>query len=127
MKQQPRYTISNFTLDNESINAEINFDEKHNIFKGHFPGNPIVPGVVQVQIIKDLAEKGLQKELLLTKSKNIKFLNFISPVENKSVGISVTYQILEDNSIKVNASIFSNEITFLKFIGLFEEKKTISQ
>jgi len=121
MKRQPIYSFSNVTVNNDTISAQITFNENHEIFKGHFPGNPIVPGVIQVQIIKDLTEHGLQKELLLTNSKNIKFLNFISPVENKIVSVSISYQILDDNSIKVSASIFSQDVIFLKFSGFFRD------
>jgi len=121
MKQKPIYNFSKISSDNESIGSDVTFNENHEIFKGHFPGNPIVPGVIQVNIIKDLLEEGLQKELLLVKSKNIKFLNFISPVNNKSVSVSITYQILDDKSIKVNASIFSNDVIFLKFSGSFRD------
>ena len=31
-------------------------NEKHDVFKGHFPGNPIMPGVCMIQIIKELSE-----------------------------------------------------------------------
>ncbi len=85
MKEKLIYTILNFSCEKESINAEIKFDSSHNIFKGHFPGNPIVPGVIQVQIIKDLLEKGNRQRVITYKSKNIKFLNFISPLKNKKV------------------------------------------
>lgn len=119
MKRQPIYTFSNVTVNNDTISAQITFNEKHEIFKGHFPDNPIVPGVLQVQVVKDLTEQGLQRGLLLTNSKNIKFLNFISPVDNKNVSISINYQILDDNSIKVKASIFSQDVIYLKFSGSF--------
>jgi len=117
MAEIPIYTISKFTSNNDSISAEITFDVSHNIFKGHFPGNPIVPGVIQVQIIKKLLEKGLNQELMLNKSKNIKFLNFISPLKNREVNVSINHKVSDNSVIKTSALITSQEVTFLKFSG----------
>jgi len=117
MAKIPIYTISNFTSDNDTISAEITFDVSHSIFKGHFPGNPIVPGVIQVQIIKELLEKGLSKELMLNKSKNIKFLNFISPLKNREISVSINHKASDNNVIRTSAIITSQEVTFLKFSG----------
>ena len=79
------YTISSFKSENDSIEATITFNKIHPIFSGHFPGNPIVPGVVQVQIIKDLMEKKFEQNLILSQAKNIKFLTSISPVTHPQV------------------------------------------
>jgi len=119
MKQASIYSISKFVKDDNSINAEITFNEEHDIFKGHFPNNPIVPGVIQVQIIKDIAEKGLKKKLLLSNSKNIKFLNFINPLKDKPVLLSLNFEVLENTSIKVNSQIYSEDNVFIKFNGIF--------
>lgn len=121
MKEKLIYTILNFSCEDQSINAEIKFDSSHSIFKGHFPGNPIVPGVIQIQIIKDLLKKGTGKEFTLHKSKNIKFLNFISPLKNREVNVSISYKFSVNNVISTNAIMSSQKITFLKFSGEFSE------
>lgn len=114
------YTISSFKSESDSIEATITFNEKHPIFSGHFPDNPIVPGVMQVQIIKDLMEKHLNQNLLLYQAKNIKFLSIISPVNNSQVEVSIQIQSFEDNSLQAQANIRSDEITFMKFSGIFK-------
>jgi len=41
--------------DNEGIAiAKISLIKDHEVFRGHFPDNPILPGVCTVQIIKEL-------------------------------------------------------------------------
>lgn len=113
------YTISSFKSENDSIEAAITFNEKHPIFSGHFPGNPIVPGVVQVQIIKDLMEKKFEQKLILSQAKNIKFLSIISPVNHPQVEVSLRIQYIEDNAMQVHAKIRSGENIFMKFAGIF--------
>jgi|WetSurMetagenome_2_1015567.scaffolds.fasta_scaffold185965_2 3-hydroxyacyl-[acyl-carrier-protein] dehydratase len=116
------YQISKFKSDNEGIEATIKFNETHPIFSGHFPGNPIVPGVVQVQIIKNLMEKKFEQNLILSQAKNIKFLSIISPVNHPQVEVLLRIQCLEDNSMQVHANIRSGENTFMKFAGIYVKR-----
>ncbi len=115
------YTVGSFNSENESIEATVTFNEKHPVFEGHFPGNPIVPGVIQVQIIKELLEEKMGKSLVLIQAKNIKFLSIISPVKYPKVKVTIRVQDCENDLIKVHATFQSGEITFMKFDGTFEQ------
>ncbi len=114
------YTISSFKSENDSIEATITFNEKHPIFSGHFPDNPIVPGVVQVQIIKDLAARHLNETILLSHAKNIKFLSIISPIANRKVEVILLIGTTEGDGYPVQASIRRGSTTFMKFSGFFK-------
>jgi 3-hydroxyacyl-[acyl-carrier-protein] dehydratase len=114
------YKISSFKSENDTIEAAVTFNEKHSIFTGHFPGNPIVPGVIQVQIIKDLMEKRLEQKLLLVQAKNIKFMNIISPLKNPGTEIKISFQKNDDQTYTVRASVYSESTTFMKFIGIYK-------
>lgn len=112
------YTLSSFHSENAQINAKIVFDEGHPVFKGHFPGNPIVPGVIQVQIIKDLMEKEAGQKLALTEANNIKFLSIISPLNLPEIEVILQYSFNE-NQYMVRASFHAQESVFMKFTGVF--------
>lgn len=43
------------------IASTIKINASHTIFDGHFPNNPITPGVVQLQITKEILEDVFQK------------------------------------------------------------------
>ena len=114
------YRITTFKSENESLEATILFDEEHPIFSGHFPGNPVVPGVVQIQIIKELMEKRLGQKLLMVQAKNIKFINIISPIKNPGAEIKISFQKNDDQTYTVHASVYSETTTFMKFIGIYK-------
>ena len=59
--------------------CRITLNPAHPIFAGHFPGNPITPGVCILQIIKELTEKITQKKLFLSKTSQVKFMTLINP------------------------------------------------
>jgi 3-hydroxyacyl-[acyl-carrier-protein] dehydratase len=53
LKDGEKPTVDDF-LGNEII-AKYYTDPKHPIFEGHFPGNPIFPGVCQVEMMAQVA------------------------------------------------------------------------
>ncbi|MBC7694361.1 MAG: hydroxymyristoyl-ACP dehydratase [Burkholderiales bacterium] len=92
----------------------------HNIFKGHFEQMPIVPGVCQTQIIKELLQIETGQSLVLTKGDNIKFTGMIIPTEHTEVYVEISFK-KEDNNYIVDAKLFFENITFTKFKGSFKQ------
>ena len=54
-------------------------------FSGHFPGNPILPAIVQVCAVVCLAEEECGKALRLAAVRSAKFLSPIRPDEEVSI------------------------------------------
>ena len=78
-----------FTLQSqEQVAGEYLFkillNPEHVIFKAHFPGNPIVPGVCQIQIAKELLEVILKRPLGLVGAKKVKCIAVVTPQELQS-------------------------------------------
>ena len=45
------YTVKSEDLSESTANFNIELNGDHKIFEGHFPDNPITPGVVQMEIV----------------------------------------------------------------------------
>jgi 3-hydroxyacyl-[acyl-carrier-protein] dehydratase len=56
--QQPpfRFIDEILTLDEQTVTAAYRFRENEFFYKGHFPGNPVTPGVI---LIETMAQAGL--------------------------------------------------------------------
>ena len=113
-------------LDNsnkENIKAIVDLNKNHEIYKGHFPGNPIVPGVCLTQLIKEVMETSENKELSMVYADNIKFMSVVNPEVNNrlQIDLNVKYDTGE-NLIKVNSVTHFNDQVFYKFKGNFREK-----
>ncbi|MCF6184646.1 MAG: hypothetical protein L3J56_08500 [Bacteroidales bacterium] len=104
--------------DNEIV-AEISINAEHKIFNGHFPENPVVPGVVSVQIINEILSEYLNKKLMTSKARNIKFPAMINPKINSELNVKINFSQPEKNTYKINAEIYFKETVFLKFNGNF--------
>lgn len=112
------YTINSIDVEDSKINATITLNASHPIFKGHFEQMPVVPGVCQTQIIKELLQKETNANLLLTKGDNIKFLGTIVPTQHLKIQLEIVYKQLENN-YSVEAKFYYENITFTKFKGTF--------
>jgi 3-hydroxyacyl-[acyl-carrier-protein] dehydratase len=98
----------------------IKLNPEHPIYSGHFPGNPVVPGVCQVQMIKELTSSILRKDLVIHKSDNIKFLSMIVPSITPLLKASIDIKEKEPGFWHINSIISNEDLVFLKFKGIMK-------
>lgn len=90
---------------------EIVLNPNHDIFKSHFPGNPIVPGVCQIQIITELMEMLLGKKLYLSEVKNIKYISVLVPNDKEIIEVSFNKISKDEDSVRVFVAVsFNNKV-----------------
>jgi 3-hydroxyacyl-[acyl-carrier-protein] dehydratase len=119
MPIQPIFKINSLVSQESAISAVLEIDQVNEIFNGHFPTQPVVPGACMLQIIKDVLADTLQTSLRLVKADNIKFLSLVTP-SAKTLQLHINYQ-LTDTSIKVNASISFGDLVCMKLQATFAE------
>ena len=105
-------------VSENQILAKLEINQAHDIYKGHFPDQPIVPGVCQIQMVKELLEELIGKKLQMTNGDNIKFMGMIIPNQNPIIILEVNFKmnVLE---IICDAKLSFGETTFTKFKGKF--------
>ena len=94
------YQVSTINKDAAPQYAVTQFNPNHGLYKAHFLGNPITPGVVLLQIAKIMLENITGKHLRLTEVEHIKF--------NKSVGPDATAKITFMKLVQTDASLRAN-------------------
>lgn len=112
------YEIQNIEQTSNQILAKVKLDKDHEIFKGHFPGNPVMPGVCMIQMIKEISEKELQKELFLVRSTNIKFMAIINPELNPELELAIDFSE-EDGELKIKNTTTFEDTVALKLNATF--------
>lgn len=112
------YTLNNLTQEDNQLIASITLNADDAIFKGHFPENPITPGVAQLEMIKEVLSTHYNREIQLKSISNCKYLAILNPVENPNVQIKLTVTEIE-NELKVNAVFSGDETIFTKSVGVY--------
>jgi 3-hydroxyacyl-[acyl-carrier-protein] dehydratase len=111
------FHLHNQQINEHSLLAKLSVDPAHAIFEGHFPGQPVVPGVCMVQVVKELVESATGQQLLLQKAAQIKFLRLWVPEQNQIVSVTVSWQI-DGNNINTTAAIQSDTEHLFKISGV---------
>ena len=113
------YTVEAVEKTDNGISAKIHLDKDHEIFKGHFPGNPVMPGVCMIQIIKELTEEATGKNLFLAVSSNIKFMAIINPDKNPDLELSIDIT-LDNGEVKIKNITSFEDTVALKLNAKFK-------
>lgn len=105
------YTLKSIKEQEENkFTAEITLNADHEIFNGHFPGNPVTPGVCMMQIVKDISEKITERKLMVNSANNVKFMAIINPEETPDITLDFDISST-DESVKVkNITSFGETI-----------------
>ena len=72
-------TIKSGLDDMNCVRATVSTDQHSPWFSGHFPGDPILPGVAQLHMVTASIAKVLQRQLVLQSVARIKFKKLIRP------------------------------------------------
>jgi 3-hydroxyacyl-[acyl-carrier-protein] dehydratase len=115
------FTFTDLQAEGDRLKSIIKLNAGHPIFKGHFPGQPVLPGVCMMQMVKEVTEVYIGKKIRLLRARELKFLSFIDPVEHASIKIELSVKAT-DGGIKVDARLLNSTTLFFKFSGLFIQR-----
>jgi len=103
----------------------IELDSDSVIYKAHFPGNPITPGACIVEMGREIASLILEKDLLLEKADNIKFLMGIHPVETPRVTFMLQMTEQGQGLWKVRTEVKNGDNVMTKMTLWLKETKYV--
>jgi 3-hydroxyacyl-[acyl-carrier-protein] dehydratase len=102
-------------IDEDSYSCtKVIFNKDHSIFKSHFPGFPVTPGICICQIAQELIQGIINRSIRLISGKNIKFIEIINPEKTNTVKFEVKYTMLEDGNISTQVVVRNEEMVFSK-------------
>ena len=114
------FHINDLQIEGFDVKATIIINADHKIFEGHFPGQPVVPGVCMMQMLKEILEQVTKKMTNLIKAHDMKFLALIDPGRNNNIQATLKYSMEADGTMMVTAALFKDELTHFKFKGQFD-------
>lgn len=112
------YTIADIKNDAEGYTVQVKLNAGHEVYKGHFPKQPVVPGVCTMQLVKECVEKIKNLKLCYSQIQSCKFLSVINPKADNNIEITLKLTDGENNSISVQADILQKQqsVTKLKSV-----------
>ena len=98
------------------FNIVLNPD--HLIYKAHFPGQPVTPGVCILQMLQEQLSLQKGKQLYIKNIKNAKFISMMSPVTDSRVSVLFSSVSQEDGGTRAQGFVARRDNMdelFLKF------------
>lgn len=85
-------------------------DPSHKISDGHFPSNPVVPGVCTMDMIKMCCAVIMGKEVRFDTIKEVKFLATILPTQHSELDVIIEVK----ESMSISVLVKSEDTTMMK-------------
>jgi len=107
------FSIISYEVFQESMMITIVLNAEHIIYLGHFPGFPVTPGVIQMQIVQELLEYQLKQKVQLQAMPDCKFLSILNPKETSHLKVNIKYRLVE-GTYRVTARGESDDVLVFK-------------
>lgn len=104
--------IDNYLSAEDRLAFRVRLDAAHPVYAGHFPGNPVLPGVCTLQIVRECLERGTGRRHRFTAIRECKFLGMIVPQADTLLDIDI--RLADDGTAakKVTCVVTNNEKRF---------------
>jgi 3-hydroxyacyl-[acyl-carrier-protein] dehydratase len=113
------YTIAKTESTGSTYRAGVILNASHEIYKAHFPGNPITPGVCLLQMAMEILNSKFDRSLRLIYAKNVKYLKVINPLENPEIEFIFKFNT-EKDLIFADIDIVAGETVFTKVSATYK-------
>jgi 3-hydroxyacyl-[acyl-carrier-protein] dehydratase len=111
--------IKHIEYNGELINFSINAN--HEVFIGHFPQYPILPGVFEMFLIEKIIEYKFNISLSLDNVEIVKFLKPILPNENDVFSLYIKNHEPLENGIKIDCQIMKEDKLICSVLGVVKK------
>lgn len=98
----------------------VKVNPSHGVFNGHFPGQPVLPGVAMVYLSRFLTQKQMPaKQIQMKDASQIKFLSLVDPRVNPE--FTYVNEIVKelDGVVYVKGDMKHEEVTFFKISATY--------
>lgn len=109
-------TVDNFfrtiSLDrrDDGFGALVEISSDHPVYRGHFPGRAVVPGVFTMAVVRECASTALGRAVSYAAVKECKFVTALLP----EAGLTVTLDFTISEDGKIAGTVKYGEATVLK-------------
>lgn len=106
------YTQDAIERQGEEYTCVIRLNPEHEVYKGHFPDMPVVPGVCMLYVIKECVSAALGVPVRYQTVNSCKFLSVVNPLEHKT--LTLKFSLKGEKELQVIAGTDETIVLKLK-------------
>lgn len=107
------------TADNTVFTVKL--EKGHLVYAGHFPGDPVSPGVCNLQMVKECAEIVAGRSLTFSNISQYRLMSVVSPYKHDTLQITVAVTP-KDGGFALSASAQAADTVCITVKGSLVEK-----
>ena len=116
--------------DKSAISADIEVPSDSPWFSGHFPAEPILPGVAQIRMVLDTISNALSQDLKVTGVRRVRFKQMIRPEDPLRIDAAPLQKNDGAYSFRIaveDETVCSGVITVKQQDNQFEQKEEMNK
>ena len=117
------YTLLGSDADGLSGSFDLAIRPESRIFEGHFPGNPVCPGVCGVELIRECAARVVGCNLRIARISKCRFLSVARPQDGCRLSFDVALTPADDGAYQLRAKMHDGSKDYMSFAGTVQTEK----
>jgi len=114
------YQINDKTQSDSGTSFHLKLNPNHFIYKGHFPMQPVLPGVCTLQIIKECAQQLVNMHLRYKQIILCKFLRFVDPVKDSEITLTIALNEKDADTYQLTANGMCGDAYLIKLKAIMK-------
>ena len=82
-------SIDNYLAQEGHYAFRVRLDASHPVYRGHFPGHPVLPGVCTLQLVRECLNRGTGRRFRYAAIRECKFLGMVVPQADELLEIDI--------------------------------------
>jgi len=121
MNWEEYFHIDRYTEEDGTHIFDVTLDPACDVYRGHFPGKPISPGVCNIGMILRCAEKVTGSHLRFTSIKQCRLTGLVTPSDTPHLTVEIQTSRTDDGVTSLRAAIKDPERSYLDLKGELED------
>lgn len=96
------YSIENLKQSKDNgISADVRVPQDSPWFAGHFPGEPILPGIAQLAMVRELISRTCHRKITVAGIRRVRFKQIIRPEDRLAIVVKPMPKNAESYSFRI--------------------------
>ncbi|MDR1454391.1 MAG: beta-hydroxyacyl-ACP dehydratase [Tannerella sp.] len=114
------YTVNSRRTEDDTAVFEVSLNPASVVYRGHFPGMPVAPGVCNIQMVKECAEQLTGRRLRMSCLTRCRLTTLLTPQQHPDLQVRI--RLLENSDERVRAQAVVGQDDAAYFTLQFDAK-----
>lgn len=110
------YRLTNMHQESTQVLFHVELLSECDVYLGHFPGNPVCPGVCNIELIRECAETWIGSRLYINSIKQCRLTAIASPSICRELDVAISMEKIE-GGFNVTAKIHDANKVYMNYKG----------